>query len=888
MRLALLCAPACLAASLAVAAPQAPPPPPQHAPPPVRALRADSPIVVDGALDEAVWKGPGAVERFVQANPQQGAEPSQRTEVRVAYDDDALYVGARMWDTRPDSIVARLARRDNGSGSDDFIVCLDTFRDRRTGYYFGITAAGTLLDGVLLNDGWDDDSWDGVWSGRVRRDSQGWTAELRIPFSQLRFASGPNTVWGINFSRDISRRNEADKLVFTPRGESGFVSRFPEFTGLDGLRTVRAVDVMPYTTAKSEHLVHDPDDPFHDGSDFSPAAGVDVRTSLGSNLTLNASVNPDFGQVEIDPAVVNLSDVESYFEEKRPFFTEGLSVFRCGMNGASDYWGFNWPEPTFFYSRRIGRAPGGGLPGDAVYADVPVATRILGAVKITGQPRPGFDFGTLHAVTQRERADYSRADGTRGSAAVEPLSYYGVLRGLKSFNRERQGLGLMALETARAFDGTGLDDQFDRNGFVTTMDGWTALDGKKDWVASGYVSGSRVDGTAARITSLQRSSRRYYQRPDRDDLGVDPDATALTGYAARLWVNREKGPWLGNSAIGVISPGYEINDLGFGSRADVVNMHVGGGYNWDKPSRWKQHWLVIGAVAQGWNYAGQHTLSQLYLETNLEQNNGLSWELSGGVSGEALADRATRGGPAMINPQGGWAQFHFDTNSRSKLWFWTDVNPSFDRVHSLEVSYSAGVTWKPKSNLALTVGPNFDTNRQDAMYVTQAADPLATSTYGGRYVFAKLDQKTVGAELRMDWSLTPGLSVQLYAQPLVSSGRYSDYRELARPNSYDFLVYGRDGGSTIDLANGLADPDGAGPAPAIDLGRPDFTYRSVRGNMVIRWEYLPGSTAYVVWTQDRSGLSEDGRFDLSPTLSELGRTPANNVFMVKLSHHFQL
>lgn len=887
MRLALLCAPACLLATIALAAQQAPPPA-RPVLPPVRAVRTGEPIMLDGVLDEAVWKGEAACGGLVQKEPHEGEQPSQRTEVRIAYDDDAIYVGARMYDTRPDSIVARLGRRDNGSGSDAFIACFDTFRDKRTGYYFGISAAGTLLDGVLLNDGWDDDSWDGVWNGRARRDEYGWTAELRIPFSQVRFAGGENMTWGVNFARNISRRSEEDKLVYTPRGESGFVSRFPDLVGLEGIRPARRIELLPYTTAKAEYLVHKADDPFHDDARISPAMGLDLRTSLGSNLTLNGTVNPDFGQVEIDPAVVNLSDVESYFNEKRPFFTEGLSVFRCGNNGASDYWGFNWPEPTFFYSRRIGRAPGGRLPGDALYSDAPVTTRILGAAKVTGQPKPGFNIGTLHAVTQKTMADYVRSDATRDAAAIEPLTYYGVMRGLRSFNKERQGLGLMMLETARTFGGTGLNDQFNRNGFVATMDGWTALDGRKNWVASGYVSASRADGTAPRITALQRSSVRYYQRPDRDDLGVDPNATSLTGYAGRVWVNREKGPWFSNSALGFITPGYEVNDLGFGSRSDVVNSHVGGGYSWNKPNKWKKRWYVLGAVAQGWNFAGQHTMNQLYLGTNLEQMNNWSWNLSSGWMGEVLADRATRGGPAMVSPQGAWAELNWDTNSSAKWFYWANVSPNYDIAGSHEVSCNGGVTWKPKPSLALTAGPRYAVNHNEAMYVTQAVDPLATATYGGRYVLATLDQTTAGAEVRMDWSLTPGLSVQLYAQPLISSGRYSGYKELARPGSYEFLVYGRDNGSTIDLANRTADPDGAGPAPPIALGQRDFTFRTVRGNMVIRWEYLPGSTAYLVWTQERTGNEVDGEFNLKPTLIQLGRTPANNVFMVKLSHHFEL
>lgn len=889
MRTFLLCALLCLAASSATAAQApAPPPPPPHAP--VQAIRTNDPIVIDGDLDEAVWQGPPSVDGLLQENPQQGRPESQHTRVWVAYDDDALYVAARLQDSSPDSVVARLGRRDNSSGSDDFLVCLDTFHDKRTGYYFGLSAAGTLLDGVLLNDGWDDDSWDGVWNGRTKRTSDGWVAEMRIPLSQVRFRTVDRMVWGVNFARTVSRRNESDKLVFTPRGESGFCSRFPDLVGLDGLHSQRKVEVLPYTTAKAEYLVHDHADPFNDGSRYTPALGGDLRTSLGSNLTLNATVNPDFGQVEIDPAVVNLSDVESYFSEKRPFFTEGLSVFRCGNNGAGDYWNFNWPEPTFFYSRRIGHAPGGSLPDEAEYADVPIAVRILGAAKVTGQPRPGFNVGVLQALTQKETADFSRSDGTHGAAAVEPMTYYSVLRGLRSFNKERQGVGLMALESARMFNGTDLAGQFNRNALVGVMDGWTALDARKTWVASGYLTGSRVDGTRERITDLQESSRRYYQRPGRSDLGVDPNATSLSGLGGRMWINREKGPWMSNSAIGFLTPGYEANDMGFSSRTDVVNSHVGFGYNWNRPSRWKQRWYLLGAVAQSWNFAGQHTLNQYYVGSNLEQLNGLSWDFSGGYMAPSINDRATRGGPTMLNPRGGWGSFYFDTNGKKKLFWYIQFNPDFDVEGSHSAYYESGVTWKPRAGLSFTAGPNYAINHQDAQYVTQADDPLATNTYGGRYVFAVLDQKTAAATLRMDWSMTPSLSLQVYAQPLVSSGRYSEVKELARPGSYEFGVYGTNGSTVARDADGnyTVDPDGAGAAPAITFDNPDFTYRSIRGNVVLRWEYLPGSTAYVVWTQERSDQTLDGQFHLRPTLSELGRTPANNVFLVKVSHHFEL
>ena len=857
----------------------------------VHAVRAGDPIVVDGLLDESAWKSAGAVTTLVQSDPQQGVPPSERTEVRILYDDDAIYVGARMYDSQPDSIVARLSRRDNDTGSDYVAVGLDTFRDRRTGYYFAVSAAGTLFDGTYMNDDWDDSSWDGVWNARVHRDAQGWTAEMCIPFSQLRGAGGARRVWGVNLERYIGRRNETDKLAYTPRGQSGFVSRFPDLQGLDDIRSAHRVEMTPYTTGKAEYLVHRPGDPFHTGSRYTPALGGDLRTNVGSRFTLNASVNPDFGQVEIDPAVVNLSDAETYFSEKRPFFTEGLSVFRCGNNGASDYWNFNWPEPTFFYTRRIGRTPEGGPPDAAKFADQPIATRIIGAAKLTGTPTPAFNVGVLSAVTEREMADYQLPDGTRGSAAVEPLTSYTVLRGLRSFHHERQGLGLMTLETARSLGGTGLEDALNRNGVVAAMDGWTAVDAKKTWVLSGYATASRVDGTPARIAALESDPRHYYQRPDRGDLGVDRNATSLTGYGGRVWLNRQTGPWMRNSAVGFLTPGFEANDLGYSSRGDIVNGHLGWGYMWNKPNRWRKYVWVIGSVAEVWNMGGQHTGDLYFLKANLEQMNAWTWTMTTGFNREVLADRATRGGPAMLNPQGEWGDFYWDTNGKSKMFLSSDLNASLDVKGSHDWIWQPGVTWKPSSNLSFSAGPTLEWNLEDAHFVTSSPDPLAAATLGGRYVFARLDQRTAGAQVRMDCSLTPNLSLQLFVQPLVSSGRYSNYRELARPGSYDFLVYGTNGSteSYDPVHNRMSvDPDGAGGAPAIVFGRPDFNYRTVRGNAVLRWEYVPGSTFYLVWTQDRTGVDPDGDFHFGPSFRALGSTPANNIVMVKVAHHFEI
>src|SRR5438445_5542316 len=388
---------------------------PAMAPLQVRATRLVRPIVVDGGVRGGMWEGGGRGSGVLPRDPSEGPARTESTVVYVAYDDAALYVGARLFDAHPDSIVARLGRRDAQTNSDAFTVYIDPYHDRRSGYYFAINAAGTLSYGTLYNDEWDDNSWDGVWEGKVSRDSLGWTAELRIPYSQLRFIQKPQYVWGINFRRDLARKNERDYLVYTPKNGSGFVSRFVDLVGIERVTPPPRVEMLPYTTGKAELSPRTPGNPFNDGSKLTPGLGADARIGLGPNLTLNATVNPDFGQVEVDPAVVNLSDAETFFQEKRPFFIDGSSIFNFGRGGARNYWGFNWAEPRFFYSRRIGRAPQGSVP-TADFTDVPAGAHILGALKLTGKAGGGsWNVGALSAVTQRGGAQLIDSNGTRGA-----------------------------------------------------------------------------------------------------------------------------------------------------------------------------------------------------------------------------------------------------------------------------------------------------------------------------------------------------------------------------------------------------------------------------------------------------------------------------------------
>jgi hypothetical protein len=855
--------------------------------PPVQAVRLTSPVTMDGVLSDAVWQGAPAVTRLTQSDPDEGAAPRESTWVWVAYDEQALYVAARCWDSRPDSVLANLSRRDLVLPGDRFMLYLDPFHDHRGGFYYGVGAAGVRLDGTLFNDGWDDDSWDGVWDGRAKRDDKGWTVEMRVPFSQMRYRRGAEQVWGVSFRRRIERYNEDDRLTYTPRKESGFVSRFAHLVGLENGHSSRSIEVLPYVTTKSEFLAHAPGDPFHDGSRHTPGLGGDLRAGVGNNLTLNATVNPDFGQVEVDPAVVNLSDVETYFQEKRPFFTENARIFSFGNEGASDYWGFNWPEPSFFYTRRVGRAPQGGLPGDTRYRDVPMATHILGAAKLTGKLAPGLNFGTMHALTSKEIAQYE-AGGLRSEMAVEPLTYYGVARGQKEFKQGYNGLGVMTTLVQRRFSHDELENQLNRQSLMTGLDGWHFLDAKKVWVLSGWAAMSRVAGTEARMTDLQQSSRHYFQRPDTRQLGVDADATSLTGYGARVWLNKQQGNFISNSAIGFMNPKFDIADMGFQSRADVINGHVGGGYRWTNPGRWRKYAHVIGSVFDTRDFEGNRLVTAVWAGTRWQFMNQWQLEMSADAAPQTMNNRRTRGGPVTLNRP------MFEVNG----WLGTDSKRALSyslgcygfrvpETRSFAFQLQPAVEWKPVSSFLMQVGPGIERYVEDAQYVTasQVPDPgNVPADFGGRhYVFARLDQTTVSANLRLNVSFTPDLSLQTFIQPLISAGHYTDFKELARSRSYDFLHH-----STYDPATDMVDPDGPGPAPATpndNWNFPQFNFKSLRGNAVLRWEYRPGSALFLVWTQERTDDQLFSGLEFRRSFDRLVTAQPSNIFLVKVSYY---
>ncbi|MBP6444124.1 MAG: carbohydrate binding family 9 domain-containing protein [Gemmatimonadales bacterium] len=849
--------------------------------PQLRAVRISEPVAIDGRLDDAAWRGGALITTLVQSSPTEGAPASEATAVHLAYDDAALYVAARLRDRAPDSVMALLTRRDRSSQSDFFSLYLDPLGDRRTGYEFTVSAAGVQSDGTLYNDDWSDDAWDGVWQSSVRRDGEGWIVEMRIPLSQLRVAAAGSIHWGVNVGRGIGRRNEVSYLIPRLREGSGFVSRFAELLGPDEVTPRRRAELLPYLTGKHESAPTTLGNPFRTGSQTTPSVGADFRLGMGRGFQLDGTVNPDFGQVEVDPAVVNLSDVEVFFDERRPFFVEGINVFRFGYGGANNFMGFNWVNLDPFYSRRIGRAPQGRIP-ESPFSEAPQGVRILGAAKLTGR-LGSWNVGTLSALTQREHARLS--DGTvEQRAEIEPLAGYGVVRAQRDFAGGRHGLGVLGTVTHRDFRDNSLRDQMDAGAQLAGLDGWLTLDSKRTWVMSGWGAISRVTGTAARITALQAGAGHYYQRPDADHVELDPDATTMSGSFGRLTLNKQNGSTLFNAAVGAVSPGFEANDLGFVGRTDVLNAHVSSGYRWTKPRGLINSARYATTIFGTWDFGGARNSAGWWNNVNITWSNFSGTYFGGTVNPASTNVRGTRGGPAMASPGGFEAFAGWTSDERKPLSFEVELSGSrYAGGERHAQNYSIAATYRPASNVSISVGPSYEALRNPAQYLRAADDPAATATYGRRYLFGDLDQQTLSGNIRVNWILSPKTSIELFAQPLISSGRYHTVRELRAPGTFAFRDFGTEG-STVDRAAGVVDPDGAGAAPAITIGQPDFTFASLRGNAVFRWEYTAGSTFFLVWTQQRAYQDSQGRFAPGSSFDRLLSEPGQQVLMMKLSY----
>lgn len=809
-------------------------------------------IRLDGELNDAAWHSAPVISEFVQREPSEGARATYRTEARVLYSATGLYVGVRAFDPEPARITGFLTRRDEHSSSDWIRVLIDSYYDRRTAYEFAVNPAGVKQDSYWYNDTSSDRSWDAVWDVAVHRDAQGWRAEFHIPFSQLRFSGRSEERVGFAVVREVARLNETSSWPLLARSASGYVSSFGELTGLAGGRGLKRLELVPYAVAQLATEPREAGNPVQNATDPGASVGLDAKYAVTPALTLTATVNPDFGQVEADPAVVNLSAFETFFSERRPFFVEGSGTFAFNMD-------CNDGECTgLFYSRRIGRQPRGepDLP-EGGYSVQPLQSTILGAGKLTG--RVGrFSVGALTAATQEERARVA-VGPSRTSEVVEPFTFYSVARARREFAGQ-SSLGFMLTSTNRR-----LVESVDvlPSSAVTGGVDYDWRIGRR-FSLNGFLAGSSVRGSAAAIRDLQESNVHGFQRPDADHLELDPRATGLRGSAGAVSFGKIGGERVRfSSYYGFKSPGFDMNDLGFQRRADEQFESQWLQWRFDRPGRYVRTFRINFNQWGSWNYAGE----RLFFGGNVNAHWTFQnfWATGSGLNLNARGfdDRATRGGPGAYEPSriGHW--FYVDTDSRRPVSFnWFSFwNNDFEGSRIVELSPS--LTLRPTPALSAQIGARWTSNRDDAQWI----ENLDEDTAAPRYVFGRLKQTTVAATLRLNYTISPNLSLQLYGQPFVSAGHYEHYKELA---------------------NGRAERPADRYRPFAYEGSADFNLLSFRTTNVLRWEFRPGSTMFVVWQQGREESGERGDFRFGRDFRDVFSTPSSNTLLVKLAYWFNM
>jgi len=852
-----------------------------------RIVRSSGTIHIDGKLDEAIWSQARPATQFYQTAPHEGEPATERTDVRIAFDDDAIYIGARLFDSEPGGVRGQLARRDASTEADLFEVAFDSYHDHNTSFVFGINPSGVKTDRIVGNDGYSSDAgWDPVWVVSTRVDSAGWTAEMRIPLSQLRFSPAAAQVWGINFFRRIHRKAETVVYAYSKPSDRGYASYFAHLYGIEHLPKSRRLEIAPYATTRQERI--DPraaNNPFNDGSRQVAGAGLDAKYGITSGLTLDATVNPDFGQVDADPAFVNLSAFEQFLSERRPFFVEGADIFN----------NFN-SNSQLFYSRRIGRAPQGSADPRGGFVDQPDHATILGAGKLSGRAGP-WSLGVLEATTAHEFAAVD-SSGREFKDEVEPLTNYLVGRAQRDWRGGSDRLGFITTAVNRRIDATALN--FLRtSAYVSGLDFGHRFAGNV-YNFSGSFVGSQISGDTIAIQRAQNSSARYFQRPDLKTNRYNPEATSLSGWSGVVSLGKEAGDYQFAVNASAISPGFEVNDAGFQTSADDIAFYGFFNRRWTKPGKLfrfafagnnMNYARTFDGVNNGLNYNANLNGTFLnYWYADAHFNKG--WRV--------LSDNLTRGGPLATVP--GFWNVSGGVGSDSRRRFSTYNGGFYSRndIQGWGAGWFSSIDFRPSTATTISIQPSFNASNSKIQYVQRQSDAGATKTFGQQYVFAEVAQHSLDLTTRLNLTFRPNLSLQLYTQPFMATGDYHGLKELARASSIDYVVYGQSAGSTLQCFNAadqsigcdsssgisyyVADPDGAGPRRAVTIANRDFNSRSLNGNAVLRWEYRPGSTMFFVWSTSCAAGTANPRFRATDDVRRLCQGPSDNIFAIKANY----
>ena len=853
---------------------------------PQRAYRTEriteKPPVVDGSLDDSAWDLVEWSGDYVVYTPNAGEAPTEQTFMKVLYDNQNLYVAFRCLDSEPDKIEQRMGRRDQFPG--DWVeVNIDSYHDKRTGFSFTVSASGVKNDEFVSNDSNWDVSWNPIWETRTQVDSAGWTAELRIPLSQIRFPGDAEQVWGIQSTRNNFRADERSTWQPVSPNASGWVSRFGELRGLRNLQPRRTVELQPYVVAQRSTYPQEEGNPFAPGTDNRLSAGLDARIGVTNDLTLDLTINPDFGQVEADPGALNLDGYQVFFREQRPFFVEGQNIFNFNLSSAEA--GGGHTSDQLFYSRRIGGSPHRVISSEAgrrYYVDQPVNTTILGAAKFSGKTSSGLSVGLLESVTEREMATIDLA-GERSKSVVEPLTNFQVGRIQQDFRGGDTYVGAIFTGVQRDLRDDPELDFLHREAYSGGLD-FTHRWKDRAWYVAGNTVLSSVSGSKEAILETQTGFEHFFQRPDANHLAVDSSATRLNGSSGMLKVGNVGGNFIFETGATWRSPGFEINDIGFMRNADEINYFGWLARRWQNPFSIFRRLQVNGNVYSTFDFGG--TLLQQTFNVNSHANFTNFMRVGGGASYIAYLASKTdlRGGPTLRISPGAEYFAYVNSDQRKKVTVGMD-GYEFRTFDGTQLQRSVGLwaSWQPLDAASINFSPNYSVLRRADQYVHQRQTSTGTS-----YLVAAVDQQTFSTTVRFTYNLTPDLTLQYYGQPFISRGRYRDFKRftgdaLAEDFGERFEAFPA-GAVTYDAEQEeYRIETGEGEFTLVD---PDFNFIQFRSNMVVRWEYRPGSEIFLVWSQGNTAAADPAEGLLRSLSANVFSDETRNTFLVKATYRW--
>ena len=833
--------------------------------------------VIDGKLDDASWNIVAWASDFIESNPDENTTPTYQTKFKIIYDATYLYVALKALDDEPENIEKRLSRRDGFAG-DRINVVIDSYHDKRTAFLFTVTAAGVKGDEIATDNGDDvDDSWNPVWSTKAVIDDEGWTAEMKIPLSQLRFGKAKEQVWGLNIMRNIFRKNERSVWNRVPVDAAGFVSESGELHGLINLVPQKQLEIQPFTVLKYDTFPEEPGNPFRDGSDFELNGGLDAKIGITNDLTLDLTVNPDFGQVEADPSAISLDGFEIFFREQRPFFVENKNIFDFQFGNNQD---------NLFFSRRVGRSPQG-FPNTSgnEFVDQPQNTTILGAAKFSGKTKNGWSIGILEGVTAKEYAEIDSL-GTRRKELVEPLTNYFVGRLQKDFNKKNTFIGGILTATNRKIEGN-LD-------FLRKTAYTGGLDFKHQWknrkyYLEGNIIVSKVEGSKEAIRNTQESLTHLFNRVDASHVEVDTNKTSLTGSGGRLEFGKaSSGHWRYDAGAEWRAPELELNDIGFLRQADEIRQYVDVSYRTLKPFGKFRNIFARFSQFSTYDFEGNYNRIQYRIGANANFKNNW-WTDFGLIHKPRIYSNTTlRGGPRFRFSRENISFFFFGSDSRKKFRFRTGYIYSQAKQHHFSFfRLETGFTYQPTNALSVSFNPEYEKNPNKTQYVT-------TTDFNGtaRYITAEIDQQTLSASLRINYTINPDLTIQYYGQPFISRGNYKNFNYITNAVADDlndrFQLFSDHQISFDEGSNSyLVDEDLNGFAD-YSIRNPDFSFVEFRSNLVVRWEYIPGSEIFLVWSQANSGLQNPRKRLFRSLDSQIFGEKGDSTFLIKATYRFLL